>query len=492
MFLRQPQLNSLWGYHLMRASRSSAALALIAACQLMVVLDGTVVYVALPKIQADLGFSTTGLSWVVNAYTLAFGGLLLLGGRAGDILGQRRVFVAGIALFGLASLAGGLADAEWFLLAARTAQGVGAALAAPSALALIPANFAEGAPRTRAIGVYTAVAAAGGAVGLIVGGLLSDWASWRWVLFINVPVAAAVVLAAPMAIRETPLRPGHFDLAGALTSTAGMTSLVYGLIRASADGWSDTVALVALGAAMPLLVGFVVREARASQPILPLRLLADRTRAAGFATMLVFPAAMFGMFFFLTQFLQQVHGYSALRTGFAFLPLTLLVLASSALATRMVPRFGTTRLATTGAAVTTAGLVWVAQISPETGYATGVLGPVLLFGLGAGLLFAPLTTAILSGVAPADSGAAASLLNAMQQVGGALGLAVLVTVAASSATGVEGMARAFWVAALFTAAAAVLSVVARPRAAAVSANAQFASNVNTPPGGRTRSPLGKR
>jgi EmrB/QacA subfamily drug resistance transporter len=477
----------------MRAPRSSAALAIIAACQLMVVLDGTVVYVALPKIQTDLGFSTAGLSWVVNAYTLAFGGLLLLGGRAGDILGQRRVFVAGIALFGLASLAGGLAEAEWFLLAARTVQGVGAALAAPSALALIPANFAEGPPRTRAIGVYTAVAAAGGAVGLIVGGLLSDWASWRWVLFINVPVAAAVVLAAPVAIRETPRRPGHFDLAGALTSTAGMTSLVYGLIRASADGWRDPLALAALGAAAPLLAAFVVREARASQPILPLRLLADRTRAAGFATMLVFPAAMFGMFFFLTQFLQQVHGYSALRAGFAFLPLTLLVLASSTLAARLIPRFGTTPLAATGAAVTTAGLVWVAQISPETGYTNGILGPVLLFGLGAGLLFAPLTTAILGGVEPADSGAAASLLNAMQQVGGALGLAVLVAVASSG--GVAGMARAFWVAAIFTAAAAVLSIVARPRpvaAAETSASAQLAPDVNTPPGGRTRSTLGKR
>jgi EmrB/QacA subfamily drug resistance transporter len=475
----------------MRVPRSFAALAIIAACQLMVVLDGTVVYVALPKIQADLGFSTAGLSWVVNAYTLAFGGLLLLGGRAGDILGQRRVFVAGIALFGLASLAGGLAEAEWFLLAARTAQGVGAALAAPSALALIPANFAEGPPRTRAIGVYTAVAAAGGAVGLIVGGLLSDWASWRWVLFINVPVAAAVVLAAPAAIRETPRRPGHFDLAGALTSTAGMTGLVYGLIRASAEGWRDPLALAALGVAALLLAGFVVREARASQPILPLRLFADRTRAAGFATMLVFPAAMFGMFFFLTQFLQQGHGYSALRTGFAFLPLTLLVLASSTLAARLIPRFGTTGLAATGASITTAGLVWVAQIGPDTGYAAGVLGPVLLFGLGAGLLFAPLTTAILGGVAPSDSGAAASLLNAMQQVGGALGLAVLVAVASSD--GVAGMARVFWVAALFTAAAVALSIGARRPVAPAqpSANAQLAPDVNTPPGGRTRSPLGK-
>ncbi|GAA4709094.1 MFS transporter [Phytohabitans rumicis] len=434
--------------------RSVAALAIIAACQLMVVLDGTVVYVALPKIQADLGFSTANLSWVVNAYTLAFGGLLLLGGRAGDILGHRRIFVAGIALFGLASLAGGLATAEWLLLAARTAQGVGAALAAPTALALIPANFDEGPARTRAIGVYTAVAAAGGAVGLILGGVLSDWASWRWVLFINVPIALAVLLAAPAAIRETPRRPGHFDLAGALASTGGMTALVYGLIRTSAP---------ALAAAGVLLIVFLLREARARQPILPLRLLADRTRAAGYATMLAFPAAMFGMFFFLTQFLQQTHEYSALRTGFAFLPLTLLVLVSSALAAKLIPRFGASPLAATGAAVVTAGMLWVAQISPDTDYATGVLGPVVLFGLGAGLLFAPLTGAILSGVEPADSGAAASLLNAMQQVGGALGLAVLVTVADTASTPIDGMSRAFWVAAAFTATAAILALIARRR-----------------------------
>jgi EmrB/QacA subfamily drug resistance transporter len=427
----------------------------------MVVLDGTVVYVALPKIQADLGFTPTGLSWVVNLYTLAFGGLLLLGGRAGGLLGQRRVFVAGIALFGVASLAGGLATAEWALLAARTVQGVGAALAAPSALALIPANFEEGPARTRAIGVYTAVAASGAALGLILGGVLSDWASWRWVLFINVPIAVAVVLVAPGSVRETPRLPGRLDLAGALTSTGGMIALVYGLIRASTKGWTDPAVLATLVAAVVLLGSFIMVEARARQPIVPLRLFANHGRSGALLVMLAFPAAMFGMFFFLTQFLQQTHGYSAIRTGFAFLPMTTLILLASAAAIRLLPRVGAAALAATGAASATAGMVWLAQISSETGYAAGVLGPVLLLGLGAGLLFPSLTTAILGGVTPEDSGTVASLLNALQQVGGALGLAVLVTVATAPTDPIDGMSHAFWVAAIFTTCAVALSLTAR-------------------------------
>ncbi|MEV7630389.1 MFS transporter [Actinoplanes sp. NPDC089786] len=442
-------------------SRPGAVLAIIAACQLMVVLDSTVVYVALPKIQADLGFTATGLSWVITSYTLAFGGLLLLGGRAGDILGQRRVFVTGIAVFGLASLVGGLATAQWSLLAARTMQGVGAALAAPSVLALIPANFEEGPARTRAVGVYTAVAASGAALGLILGGVLSDWASWRWVLLINVPIAVAVVVIAPVVARETPRRAGHFDIVGALASTAGMIALVYGLTRAATEGWGDPVVATALAGAVALLGAFLVVEIRVRQPIVPLRLFTDRARASAFLTLLLFPAAMFGMFFFLTQFLQLTHGYGALQTGFAFLPMTILLLASSALAVRLLPRVGVPRLAASGGVVVTAGMVWLAQISPDSGYAEGILGPVLLFGAGAGLVFAPLTMSVLSRVEPAESGAAASLLNAMQQVGGALGLAVLVTVATSATVPIDGMSRAFWVASAFTATAVVLALVNR-------------------------------
>lgn len=443
------------------ASRRGAVLAIIAACQLMMVLDSTVVYVALPKIQADVGFTASGLSWVVNSYTLAFGGLLLLGGRAGDILGQRRVFVTGIAVFGLASLVGGIATADWSLLAARTVQGVGAALAAPSALALIPANFGEGPARTRAVGVYTAVAASGAALGLILGGVLSDWASWRWILLINVPIAVAVVVIAPMVVQETPRRSGHFDIAGALASTAGMIALVYGLTRAAIDGWGDPVVVTALAGAVALLGLFLVAEVRVQQPIVPLRLFADKARASAFLTLVLFPAAMFGMFFFLTQFLQQTHGYGALRTGLAFLPMTILLLASSAVAVRLLPRVGVPRLAAAGGVVVTAGMVWLAQISSDSGYAEGILGPVLLFGAGAGLVFTPLTMSILSGVEPAESGAASSLLNAMQQVGGALGLAVLVTVATPAIVPIDGMSRAFWVASAFTATAVVLALVHR-------------------------------
>ena len=300
-------------------------LTLILTCQLMVVLDATIVNIALHDIKTDLGFSSAGLSWVVNAYTLTFGGLLLLGARAGDILGRRRVFLAGIALFTLASLAGGFAANPGQLLAARAVQGVGGALASPSALALLMTMFPDARERTRAIGLYTAVSIGGSAVGLIAGGMLSEWASWRWVLFVNVPIGLVLLVLARPTLPETPRQRGRFDLAGALTSTLGMTALVYGFVHAATAGWSagETVGSFAIG--LVLLSAFVLTELRAEAPITPLRLFADRNRSSSYVARLLLVAGMMGMFFFLTQFLRGVLGYSDLVTGFAFVPLTAIV-----------------------------------------------------------------------------------------------------------------------------------------------------------------------
>jgi EmrB/QacA subfamily drug resistance transporter len=328
----------------------------------MVVLDATIVNIALPQIQQALGFSTTDLSWVLNAYTLTFGGLLLLGGRAGDILGRRRVFIAGILVFTLASFLGGLATSAAWLLAARALQGIGAAITAPTALSLITTNFAEGEERNRAFGVFGAVAVAGGALGLLAGGILTSWLSWRWVLFVNVPIGILLASLAPLYITESERHPGTFDLAGALTSTAGMTALVYGFIRAAQEGWSDPGTVGSFAAAAILLAVFLSIETRIRQPITPLHLFRDRNRAGSYAIMLALSAAMFGQFFFLTLFVQDVLGYSPLRAGIAFLPITAAIVLTSQFAARSLPRIGPRRLMTAGALLAATGLAWLTQV----------------------------------------------------------------------------------------------------------------------------------
>jgi EmrB/QacA subfamily drug resistance transporter len=411
-----------------RGHHPGLALAIIAGAQLMVVLDATIVNIALPHIGQALHFSTTSLSWVLNAYTLTFGGLLLLGGRAGDVLGRRRVFVAGILLFTLASLLGGLATSAAWLLAARALQGVGGAIASPTALALITTNFAEGPERNRAFGVFAAVSGSGAAVGLLAGGMLTSWLSWRWVLFVNVPIGILLALAARRYVNESEPQPGRFDLAGALTSTLGMTALVYGFVNAASDGWSDTRTLGSFALGAVLLAAFVLTELHAEAPITPLHLFRNRNRAGSYAIMLALAAALFGMFFFLTLFVQEVLGYSPLRAGFAFLPVTAALIVTAQFASRAVPRLGPRPLLTTGAVLAVVGLAWVSQISVNSGYLDGILGPMTLFGFGMGLLFVPLTIVAVSGVERHESGAASSLLNVMQQVGGSLGLSILVTV----------------------------------------------------------------
>jgi EmrB/QacA subfamily drug resistance transporter len=408
--------------------RLGVTLAIVLFAQLMIILDMTVVNIALPSIAHGLQLSAAGLSWVMNAYSLTFGGLLLLGGRTGDILGRRRVFMGGVALFTLASLAGGLASSASMLLASRALQGIGAAFATPATLATIITNFPEGRARTRALALFTGVITGGASLGLVLGGMITQWADWRWVFFVNVPVGAAVLLAAPRFLAESGRQRGRFDAQGALTSTTGMAALVYGFIRAASDGWTDRLTLAAFGLAAVLLTAFVLHEARTAQPVTPLRLFADRSRAGSYVARLLVVGGMFGMFFFLTQFVQNVLGFSPLRAGVSFLPMTAALFSVSRLAPRLIPRVGAKRLMLIGMVPVVGGMTWLSQISPATTYWPGVLGPMLLLGVGMGLAFVPLTMASLAGVAPEDSGAASSMVNVTQQVGGALGLAILVTV----------------------------------------------------------------
>ena len=418
-----------------RSPSRSVVLAVILTAQLMVVLDATIVNVALPHIQHAFGFSSASLSWVLNAYVLTFGGLLLLGARAGDLLGRKRVFLAGIALFSISSLAGGFASAGWMLLAARALQGAGGALAAPAALALLTTAFSEGAERVRAIGLFTTVSAAGGATGLVAGGLLTEWASWRWVMFVNVPIGLVVLMAGASVLSETPRREGRFDLTGALTSTTGMTLLVLGLVEAGSAGWSAPVTLLSLVGGVVLLAAFVRIETTAAEPILPLRVLADRTRASANAARGLVYAGMYGTIFFLTQFLQDVQHHSSLVTGLGFLPTPVTVFLTSQLTSKVLTaRVPAKVLMVAGSVLSALGLAVCSQIQAGTSYPS-ILGGLVLIGAGMGLSFVSLTTASLTGIDPADAGAASGVINVSQQLGAALGLAVLVTVFDSLTSG---------------------------------------------------------
>jgi EmrB/QacA subfamily drug resistance transporter len=425
--------------------------------QLMLILDMTVVNVALPRIRGDLGFSTASLSWVLNAYTLTFGGLLLLGGRVGDVLGRRRTFLAGVAVFTVGSLLGGLAPSAGLLVAARALQGVGAAVAAPNVLALITTSAESPAARNRALALFSAVSSAGGSLGLLLGGALTGYASWRWSLFINVPIGLLVLTLVPRFVVETARRPGRFDVPGALTATAGSSALVFGFIHAPDHGWSSAGTIGAFAAAAVLLLSFVAIERRAAAPVLDLALLRHRGRAGAASVMALFIGAQFGFFFFTVQFMQAVLGYGALESGFAFLPLTLLIFATSRVSPRLVGRFGVRPVVLVGLSLVAAANLWMGQIDATSGYLGLLLPPMVLIGVGAGLGFMPLTVAMLSEVAPEHAGSASGLLQMGQQVGGSLGLAVLVTVFAS--TGVPGDLISGMPAAFLTGAGFVLAAV---------------------------------
>jgi EmrB/QacA subfamily drug resistance transporter len=417
--------------------RLGLALAVIATAQLMVVLDATIVNVALPHIQTALGFSGSNLEWVVNAYALAFGGLLLLGGRSGDLLGRRRIFIFGILLFSVASLLGGFATTQEWLLGARVLQGVGGAFAAPTALSLIAVTFPEGQPRNRAMGVYAAMSVAGGAVGLIAGGLLVQYLDWRWVFWVNVPIGLLVAFFATRVLPESERRRGAFDLPGAITGSLGLASLVYGLSSAatSPNGvshWGDTKVIVSLVASVVLLVTFGFIEVHSKHALVPMRVLRSRNRTGAYLIMLCVGTALFGMFFFLTIFVQSVWGYSALRTGIAYLPMITMVMVASGIASQLVSRIGARPLLLAGTAIATGGMFWLSRITENSHYASGLLGPMLVTALGMGLTFVPLSLVALAKVANNDTGVASSLLNTGQQVGGAIGLAILGTVAWSA------------------------------------------------------------
>lgn len=423
------------------AANPAMVLAIILGCYLMVVLDASVVITALPDIRTDLGFSPASLSWVQNIYALAFGGLLLLGARAGDLLGRRQVFVIGITIFTAASMLGGLAQSETWLLAARAIQGVGAAIAAPSTLALLTISFPEGSERTRAIALYSAVASAGASIGLILGGMLTTWISWRWSLFINVPIGVVLVSLAPRYLPETERHTGEFDIGGAATSTLGMSALVYGLVRAAETSWGDSVALLSFALAAVMLATFVAIEKRAPQPITPLRLFKSRERVGAYATRLLMVGAMFGMFFYLTQFLQGAEGYSALKAGVAFLPVTLTIFAMVKVVPKLLGRVGPFPVLIGGLTLALIGLVWLSRITAGTDYWTGIALPMLLVGGGMGLAFTPLTQAAMQGVDNHDAGAASGLVNVFQQLGSTIGIGALVTVfaAASEGTGAKAL-----------------------------------------------------
>ena len=417
--------------------RLGLALAVIATAQLMVVLDGTIVNVALPHIQNALGFSGTNLEWVVNAYTLVFGGLLLLGGRSGDLLGRRRIFITGLLVFAGASLLGGFATDQAWLLAARAIQGAGAAMAAPTALSLIAVTFPEGPPRNRALGVYASMTVAGVAVGLIAGGLLVSYLSWRWVFFVNVPIGLVVAALATRVLPESQRSTGRFDLPGAFTGTLGVASLVYGLSSAatSQNGvshWGDAKVLASLAAAVVLLAAFAVIEVRSTHALLPIRVLRSRDRTGAYLISLCVGTALFGIFFFLTIFVQDVWGYSPLKTGIAFLPLVAVIIVLSGVASQAVNRIGARPLLIAGSASMAGGMFWLSRISEHSSYAGGLLGPMLIIATGLGLLFVPMTLVALTKVRNEDTGVASSLVNVGQQVGGAIGLAILGTVAWSA------------------------------------------------------------
>jgi EmrB/QacA subfamily drug resistance transporter len=409
---------------------STIALAIIVTCQLMVVLDATVVNIALVPIKHSLHFSTAGLSWVIDAYSLAFGGLLLLGGRAGDVFGRRRMLIIGLSIFTTASLLGGMATSSSMLLLTRAVQGVGAALAAPSTLSLISATFEEGPERNKALGIFTAVSAGGGSLGLILGGALTSWVSWRWVMFINVPIGLAIIFLAPRFVPEPPRNGGRLDVAGAALVTGGLGTLIYGFIRLAEHG-SRSVTLSSFVLSAVLITSFVHVEKRRAQPLLPMRLLTDRLRGPAYLTMMLVPMVMYGLFFFISQYLEADLHFSAIDAGFAFLPMTGLIFTSSRITPRLVGRIGARPVLLFGLFMLGVATLWISRATPTEGYFESLFGPLVLFGVGAGCCFLPLSVTILTGVPRADAGAASGMLQTMQQTGGAVGVAALTSIAAA-------------------------------------------------------------
>jgi EmrB/QacA subfamily drug resistance transporter len=452
------------------------SLGVLALAQLMIVLDASVVIVALPSAQRALHISIANRQWVVSAYTLAFGSLLLLGGRIADYLGRRRMFIIGLLGFGAASALGGLAQDSAMLFTSRALQGAFAAVMAPAALSLLTVTFTEPHERARAFGVYGAIAGGGAAIGLVLGGTLTDLASWRWTLLINTPIALIAAIGATRFVKESrALSRAGYDFPGAVTATAGLFLLVYGFTIAGSHGWSAGLTLALLASAAALLATFVAVELTSPHPLLPLRVVLDRNRGGSFLASLLVGCALLGTFLFLTYFLQTTLGYSPLKTGFAFLPFSGGIILGAGLASRFLPRTGPRVLMTTGLSLAALGLLWFTRLGADSSYVASVLPPEVLVSFGMGLTFVPMSSTSLIGVDPKDAGVASALSNTTQQVGGALGTAFLNTVAATAAASylatrsktlaiarvaaVHGYTTAFTVSAALVALAAIVAVV---------------------------------
>lgn len=452
--------------------RRWAALVVLAAAQFMVVLDASIVNVALPSIKDDLGFSESGLPWVVNAYTLAFGGFLMLGGRAADLFGRRRVFIVGLAVFSIASLVGGFATSSGWLIAARGVQGLGAAILSPAALSIVTTTFTEGAERNKALGIWGALAGAGGAVGVLMGGVLTSGLGWEWVLFVNAPIGVAAIVAAKRLVRESHGEERtSMDIAGAFSITAGLVVLVYALVDANDAGWGSGQTIGLLALSVVLLATFVVVELRTRHPIMPLTIFRNRNVASADAVALLVGASLFSMFYFISLYLQQVLGDSALEAGLSYLPLSVAIITSAGVASQLVTRIGPKPVLVSGLVCTTVGLLLFTQVSAGGSFTGDVLIPSLIVAVGLGLSFVSLTIVAVSGVTHHEAGMASGLLNTAQQVGGALGLAVLSSVATARTGSVggfgpgaltEGFQSAFAVGAGFAALGVVLALLFVP------------------------------
>jgi EmrB/QacA subfamily drug resistance transporter len=442
--------------------------------QFVIVIDASIVNVALPSIGAHLHFSRTNLSWVVNAYTLTFGGFLLLGGRLADLLGRRRMFMTGLVLFSLASLGGGLAQSEAWLIVARAIQGLGAAIVSPAALSIVTNTFAEGAERNRALGVWGAVAGAGGAAGVLLGGILTSGLSWRWVLFVNVPIGIVAAMLAPRLLHESRAEDGTegFDVPGAVTVTAGLALLVYAVVDAVNVGWGSTTTLLRLAGAAILLAGFIAIELRQRHPLVPFSIFRLRTLRGADIVGLLIGMSLFSMFFFISLYLQDVLHFSPIKAGLSYLPLSIAIILSAGGASQLVTRVGFKPTLIAGLLFIAAGLLWFSRVrAPGGSFTADVLGPSLLAAIGLGFAFVPVTIAAVTGIEPQEAGLASGLINTSQQVGGALGLAILATVANSrtqsllhagthsSVALTKGFDRAFLVGAGFALVGAVLTAL---------------------------------
>ncbi|MBS1860752.1 MAG: DHA2 family efflux MFS transporter permease subunit [Actinobacteria bacterium] len=409
------------------------ALALLCVAQFVVVLDASIVNVALPTIKEALNFSEGSLPWVVNAYVLTFGGFLLLGGRLADLLGRRRLFMAGLVLFALASLAGGLAANSGQLIAARTVQGLGAAILSPAALSIVAVTFKDGAERNKALGVWGAVAGSGGAAGVLLGGVLTEYIGWEWVLWVNVPIGIAAAAIAPSLIAETKaeVETRHFDIAGAITITLGLSALVFALLDAESAGWGSFQTIGTIVGALILLAAFVAIELRSRAPLVPFSIFRVRTVTGANVVGILVGASLFSMFYFISLYMQQILGYSPIKAGISYLPLAVTIILAAGIASGLVTKVGFKPILAIGMACIALGLIWFTQISVNGTFLGDILGPSLLAALGLGFAFVPVTIAAVSGIEDREQGLASGLINTSQQVGGALGLAILAAVSNS-------------------------------------------------------------